>query len=357
MTKPTLERIRQDCREAVLDTEPLLANLKNETVLITGGTGFMGTWLTEMLTYLNDNHRYNTKIILLSQNAYNFSSKAPHLAARKDVSLIEKDVRNLMEIPNEVSYIVHAAANPDNRLHSSDPIKVMNVISRGTESVLSAATRLTNIKKLLNISSGLIYGTQPLELEGMREDYSGSSDCSSITSVYPEAKRFGESLCTAYRSQFKIPIVTARPFAFIGPYQLLDKPWAINNFIRDSLMGGPIRILGDRETVRSYMYASDMAVWILRILAGGKPGLAYNVGSPHAITLKELAEKIAQNYPSPPKIVSDDPASVCAKRSRFVPDTDLAQKTLKLPLKVDIDEAIRRTLMWNKSVCKENTAP
>ncbi|MFZ2456926.1 MAG: NAD-dependent epimerase/dehydratase family protein [Candidatus Altiarchaeia archaeon] len=349
MTKPAQERIRKDCKEATQDTAPLLANLKNETILVTGGTGFMGTWLTEVLAYLNDNQGFNTKIILLSQNAYNFSLKAPHLATRKDVSLIEKDVRNLMEIPEEVSYIIHAAANPDNRLHSSDPIKVMSVISKGTESVLSAATRLPNIKKMLNISSGLIYGPQPLELEKMSEEYRGVSDCSSITSIYPEAKRYGESLCTAYRSQFKLPIVTARPFAFIGPYQLLDKPWAINNFIRDSLIGGPIRILGDKETVRSYMYASDMAVWILRILANGKPGLTYNVGSPHAITLKELAEKIAQNYPSPPKIVSDEQTRGGAKRSRFIPDTSLGEKTLGLTQKVDIDEAIRCTIMWNKS--------
>ncbi len=67
----------------------------------------------------------------------------------------------------------------------------------------------------------------------------------------------------------KLPVVTARPFAFIGPYQGLDKPWAVNNFLRDALLGVPIRILGDADTVRSYMYPSDMAFWLLAILAEG----------------------------------------------------------------------------------------
>jgi dTDP-glucose 4,6-dehydratase len=126
----------------------------------------------------------------------------------------------------------------------------------------------------------------------------------------------------------------------------LDKPWAINNFIRDSLMGGPIRILGDGETVRSYMYPSDMAFWLLRILTDGTPGLTYNVGSPHGITLQKLAEKIAINFPVPPKITSRAAGSGILQRSRLVPDVTLAQKDLSLNQKIDIDEAIRRTLAW-----------
>lgn len=346
MNTNMLNRIRENCEEATANSVPPLSKLRGECILITGGTGFMGTWLVEMVAFLNDNYNFNTKLILLSERAQNFRAKAPHLAMRKDVELVECDVRNVMEIPDEITYIIHAAASPDNRLHASDPLKTMHVISKGTDAILRAAVRLPNLKKLLNISSGLIYGPQPLELEALSEGSYGGFDCGSVASAYVEAKRFAETLCSAYRSQYKMAIITARPFAFIGPYQLLDKPWAINNFIRDSLMGGPIRILGDGETVRSYMYPSDMAFWLLRILVDGTSGLAYNVGSPHGVTLRQLAEKIASNFPDKPKIISHVAGDRALHRSRLVPDVTLAQKSLGLSIKVDIDEAIRRTLLW-----------
>ncbi len=348
MPKQINNLIINDCEEAVGNSPEMLQALKNETIFISGGTGFTGTWLAELISFLNDRHSFNTKMILLSEHAFSFSSKAPHLATRKDITLIEKDVRNLVEISQEVTYIIHAAANPDNRQHSSDPLKVMDVISKGTNTVLNAASRLPNIKKILNVSSGLIYGPQPQELERIPEIAHGGPDCDSILSIYSEAKRYAETLCTAFRNQFKLPIVTARPFAFIGPYQLLDKPWAINNFIRDSLLGGPIRILGDENTVRSYMYASDMAVWLLKMLVDGKPGQAYNVGSPDGITLKQLSERIASHFPAAPEIVHV-PVSRSVSRSRFVPDVALARNSLGLTVKVDIDEAIKRTMMWHKS--------
>lgn len=346
MNQHMLKIIQNDCNEVTANAVSLLSRLKCEYILISGGTGFIGTWLAELVAFLNDNYSFNTRLILLSERAQNFSAKAPHLAMRKDIELIERDVRYIMEIPAEITFIIHAAGNPDNRLHASDPLKTMHVISKGTDAILNAAVRLPNLKKILNISSGLIYGPQPLELDTVPEDYRGGPDCSSVASAYTEAKRFAEMLCSAYGSQYKIAVVTARPFAFIGPYQLLDKPWAINNFIRDSLMGGPIRILGDGETVRSYMYPSDMTFWLLRILADGTPGLTYNVGSPHSVTLQQLAEKIASNFPVQSKIIARAAGGGMLHRSRLVPDVTLAQKDLGLKQTIDIDEAIRRTLSW-----------
>ena len=340
--------VRSDCAEIITDGGMSLSKLRGECILITGGTGFFGTWLTEMISFLNDEYNFNVKIFLLSQGAYNFGSKAPHLAIRKDIKLIEKDIKTVFEIPNQITYIIHAAGNPDNRMHASDPIITMNTIAKGTNALLAAACRLPNLKIILNVSSGLIYGPQPQNMKAIPEKYSGSYDCYSVASVYSEAKRFAETLCAAYASQYKMSIITARPFAFIGPYQFLDKPWAINNFIRDSLMGGPIRILGDGETVRSYMYASDMAYWMLRLLVDGRPGLAYNVGSPHGVSLNQLAIKIANNFTVKPEIMSRVSPSSHIHSSTFVPDVGLAVNTLGLEQKIDIDEAIKRTLSWYK---------
>jgi dTDP-glucose 4,6-dehydratase len=139
-----------------------------------------------------------------------------------------------------------------------------------------------------------------------------------------------------------------RPFAFIGPYQLIEKPWAINNFIRDSLMGGPIRILGNGDTVRSYMYGSEMAYWMLRILLSGKSGHNYNVGSPNPISLKDLATKVSNNFSPLPPILSRNGAETEATHSKFIPNIDVVKKEMSLDIKIDIDEALRKTIEWNK---------
>lgn len=340
--------IRKDCEQVTTNAVHLLSALRRQCILITGGTGFVGTWLAELIAFLNDNHSFNMQLILLSSRASNFGAKAPHLAIRNDITLIERDIRSVVDLPDKVGWIIHAAGNPDNRLHASDPLRTMHTIVKGTDAVLEAATRLPDLNRFLNISSGLVYGSQPWELEAIPESFVGGIDCGSISSAYAEAKRMGETTCAVYRNQHRLPIVNVRPFAFIGPYQLLDRPWAINSFIHDGLLGGPIRILGDGETVRSYMYPSDMAWWVLRILVQGIVGASYNVGSPHGVTLRELAERIVNHFPVRPEIILRVSPRYALFRSKFVPDVSLAKNTLGLNISVDIDTAIKRTIMWNR---------
>jgi nucleoside-diphosphate-sugar epimerase len=348
MTLTQKDIIIEDCQLVTSGLISQLNALKNEKILITGGTGFMGTWLAEIITFLNDNCNFNTHLFLLSTRARTFRERVPHLAFRQDITLVERDVRNLTDISNEVSWIIHAAASPDSRIHASDPLRTIEVIVDGTDSVLEYATRLPEIKKILNISSGQIYGTQPWKLTGIPENYIGGLDCSALNSTYPESKRIAETICSVYRNQQRLPIVNARPFAFIGPYQGLDRPWAINNFIRDSMLGGPIRILGDGQTVRSYMYPSDMAWWILNILVHGSIGMNYNVGSPESISLQELAEKIAGLVPHRPKIIRGISEDKSLRSSRFVPNVDLVTKNLDLKITTNLDSAIKRTVLWNQ---------
>jgi len=340
----------QDCENALAGKTDLLKALRNETVLITGGTGFFGTWLAEMISRLNDVHKFGCRLVLMARRPNLFHEKAPHLAKRPDIVLVSQDTCRLMELPPETSYVIHAAASPDSRLHASDPLQTIDTIVNGTNSVLAAATRLPALKKIMLVSSGLVYGAQPWEMPAIPESFMGSIDCSAAISAYVEAKRVSETIAAAYRSQHRLPITTVRPFAFIGPYQLMDRPWAINNFIRDGLRGGPIRILGDGTSVRSYMYPGDMAFWLLRILVDGVTGRSYNLGSPAGITLKELAEKVAACFPKSIDIECRFLTNEVARRSRLVPDISLAGQELGLSITVDLMTAIRRTILWNQTV-------
>ena len=349
MKSELLQIIEDDCNLVIENSVSCLSPLRDTCILVTGGTGFIGTWIAELITFLNKNYQFNTSLILLSRRASSLSLTAPHLTTQKHVTLIEKDILMAVDIPSEVDWIIHAAGTPDNRIHASEPLRIMNTIINGTDTILSSCTRLPNLQKFLNISSGLVYGAQPWEMNKISESFRGVAEFSSINSAYVESKRVAETVCAVYRNQHRLPITNARPFAFIGPHQHLDRPWAINNFIRDALLGENIRILGDGNTVRSYMYPSDMAFWLINCLIHGSVGSSYNIGNPEGISLYQLAEKIANNVHPRPKIVSRLVEDHDANTSKFIPDTTLAQSSFSLKLTVDLDTAIKRTILWNQS--------
>lgn len=321
--------------------------IKNDVVVITGGTGFVGTWLAGLIAFLNDYHQFNTQVILVARNIESFKVTRPHLAARPDIKLVSADIRHYSDLPMDTNWIIHAAASPDNRLHATQPLETMSVIANGTYSILRAAERCSNFKMLLNLSSGLIYGAQPMQQQNMHESYAGAPKCATVTSAYAEAKRYAETLCAASRSQARMPVVIARPFAFIGPYQSLERPWAINNFINEALCGKTIRILGDGNTVRSYLYASDMAYWLLAMLARGESGEIFNLGSDEAIDLKSLAAVISQKCVSKPNVQLST-AGNHPQTSRFIPDLTFAETRLKLKRTVDLHTALEKTIKWHQ---------
>lgn len=340
--------IPQEIGQTLSGNESLLKDLRNDEIVITGGTGFVGTWLTEFLAHLNDEFSYKTKIHLIARDFSTFKTSRPHLASRSDVNLIRSDVRELIELPKNTSRIVHAAGNPDNRYHNSNPLETMSVIAAGTTQVLQAAMRCSNLKSIVNLSSGHVYGSQPETLSRIPESYVGSVDSNSASCAYAEAKRFGETICASFRSQNHLPVINVRPFSFVGPYQSLDQPWAINSFIHDALQAKPIRVLGDGKIARSYLYATDVALWILRILVAGDIGESYNLGSSEGIELKTLAEKIqAIVEPSPEIHYRVNPGAEW-KKSRFVPDVSRTLETLGLNLTVNLDEALARTIRWHQ---------
>jgi dTDP-glucose 4,6-dehydratase len=262
--------------------------------------------------------------------------------------LVEKDVRGFFEIPSETQWVIHAAASSDSRVHYSDPLSVIDTIVHGTSHVLAESSRLNNLKGLLHLSSALVYGSQPLDLPTIDENQFGPLNCGTPRAAYPEAKRQSESLCHAYRSQYRIPVVTARPFAFIGPYQDLDQPYAINNFMSEGLRGEALRILGDENTVRSYLYPSDMAWWVLNMLVRGESGESFNLGSSDGRSIRQIAEEVAQYFNKKSPIVGGNSAGG-SPRTRWVPDLKKGSSQLGLKVTVGFEEAIQRTVQWFQS--------
>jgi len=345
MKSKQIELISHDCHQALKPNS--LLNLKNQKITITGASGFVGSWLLHSIQYLNESHKFNIQVCAVIKKKSEFDLNKPHLSNFSWLKIISEDVRRITELPKDTNYVIHLAGTPDNRIHSSDPWQVADTIVNGTARILEISSLLPSLKKFLNLSSGLVYGRHGINVGKIAENSICNIDCSKISSTYAEAKRMSEVYTNIYRSQYRIPVVNLRPFAFIGPYQLLDRPWAINNFIRDAIKGGPIRILGDQQTIRSYMYPSDMAFWILNALANASDGTTFNLGSPEGRNLRQVAEEITRNFSNPISIHSAINSNG-QEASCLVPDISYAKTNLGLDVSVSFEQAIKKTVEWFK---------
>jgi len=322
--------------------------LRQSELVVVGGTGFVGSWIAEMVATLNDEYKFNIKLSLISRNIESFSNKLTHLSSREDISLVKSDVRDLKSFPMEADWVIHAAANPDVRAHATRPLDTGSVIVDGTMAMMRISERLGRLKKILYLSSGLVCGSQLIsEKKGLPESVQ-RAPALETSCVYANAKRFAESICSAARAQSRIPVLVARPFSFIGPYQSLETPWAQTTFLSDALQGHSIRVLGDGQVMRSYLYGSDVAFWFLKILIEGKVGDVVNVGSPVGTCLRELATCIAENFdPSPDIIFNTSPHNILGGAGLF-PDTTHAETKYNLSVFTPIDEAVKLTVEWHR---------
>jgi len=333
--------IQEDCAKSCINSSNL-EKLKSSQILITGGTGFVGTWITEMLIYLNENFNFNVTIYLLSRNI----TPSKNYSEFKYVHFIRSDVKSVKELPSTINYVLHAAGTPDSKEHVSNSIKTIDTFYKGTHNILDLASRLPSLIKIVHFSSNKIYGSNYSKVP--MDETNAIIHCYNNQDVYSESKRISETLCKAYMSELHLPIIIVRPFAFIGPFQSLEKPWAINNFIRDAILGSPIRILGNELTTKSYMYGSDVAYFILNILAKGKVGEAYNLGSSHPTTLVELANKIKNIFNSEIEIKIRSSKDTYHETIFDVPNTTKIEHHFNIKLAFDIEESLKRTILWNK---------
>jgi nucleoside-diphosphate-sugar epimerase len=319
-------------------------DLRNKSLLITGAGGFLGSWLIQLINFLNNSHNFSIQLFLIDRDFSNLKQNNPNILNFKNIFVIETDIRSSINLSNSIDYIIHAASTPDRRMHSSSPLDTMRSISEGTSSILHVASRLPNLKMLLNMSASSIYDQS--DMTSIDENSCGKSLSQNVIYAHSEAKRFAEMLCTAARNEARIPVTTLRPFTFCGPYQDIDSPWAINNFIKNAINKSPIKILGNGETIRSYMYGLDFAIWTIVIMLNTKAGEIYNIGSNDGIFLHDLAKKISANFNHSIEIKTNKSLIGEIKTDSLLPNINKACDHFELEIYTEIDEAIKRTIEW-----------
>jgi dTDP-glucose 4,6-dehydratase len=344
MKNATTNRLARDLDDILARTEPLWQELRGQRILITGATGFFGCWLLESFAWANHKLNLNASAVGLSRRPQLLASKASHLAIDPAISLHAADVRSGDFPKGTFSHCIHAATEASATLNREAPLEMFDTIVEGTRRTLQFS--LTNsVTRFLLVSSGAIYGNQPPAVTHVSESFEGGPDPLNSASAYAEGKRGAEMLCSLTATP-NFATTVARCFAFVGPYMELGAHFAIGNFINDRLHDRPVTVSGDGSAVRSYLYASDLMVWLWTILFKGESRRAYNVGSDKALNIATLAREVASALPPDVDITIASKPSPGVPAHRYVPSTVRAREELGLRAEVPLRAAICRTHSW-----------
>ena len=306
-------------------------------VTITGGAGFVGSHLAEFL--LAQGHQVTCLDNLITGNSINLEN----IRDNENFSFIEYDVTNYIDLPDSVDYILHFASPASPVDFDRFPIQIMKAGGVGTLNALGLA-KAKNAKLLL-ASSSEVYGDALISPQ--KEDYWGNVNPIGPRGVYDEAKRFAEALTMAYHRQHGIDTRIARIFNTYGPKMRQDDGRVIPNFITQALRDEPLTVFGDGSQTRSFCYISDLVAAIYKLMLSDviEP---VNLGNPHEMTIKELAEKIISVTGSSSTITyrplpQDDP-----KTRR--PDITRAQNLLGWQPRATLEDGLQQAIAWFKGL-------
>ena len=319
--------------------------LAGKRIFMTGGTGFIGRWMLEALANADRRLHLGVKVRIVTRDPAAFAIKAPHLATYSAFEFLPADVLNLEPDGERYDHVIHAATDASADLNENDPRRMFDTIVEGTRRLLDF-TLAAKAVRFFFLSSGAVYGCQTEEIEHVTEDYLGGPDVTAHRNAYAEGKRAAEMLCAIYAKQFGLDVVTARIFALLGPLLSLDIHYAAGNFIRDAMAGRKVVVQSAGTAVRSYLYAADLTIWLWTIFLRARPNSVYNVGSEEGTSIAQLADRVAS-------LLGDSGSKVLGRpdagwnAGHYVPSTAKIRNELGLSPTVGLDEAIRRTAIWN----------
>lgn len=334
-----------DVADVVRDGMRYADALRGARIVVTGATGWFGTWLLDALAALDDAADLGMSVVAVSRDPSAFAARHRALHAAPSIAWHRADVREPIAIDGPVTHVVHAAADASASLQAAAPDATFSTIVDGTRHVLALAARHPTARVVI-VSSGAVYGRQPDDVPALGEDHRGAPDVLDVGSAYAEGKRAAEMLATIAHATRGTAVTIARCFAFVGPHMPLDAHFAAGNFIRDAVAGRAIAVAGDGRPRRSYLYMTDLVAWLLAILVDGRPGRAYNVGSPHAVSIADLAARCARHAGGGRVDVRIAGGLPHAAGRDYVPDVSRAVRELGVRATVPLDDAIARTAAW-----------
>ena len=311
-------------------------DFKGKHVLVTGGAGFIGSWICDVLTDLD------ADIVCLDNFSTGKIENVNHLMNKTCFNLIERDVCNFHG-KVKYDYILHLASRASPEEYQQNPIETLRTNSLGSYNVLELARK--HDAGIVFTSTSEVYGDA--QVIPTPETYWGNVNPTGVRSCYDEGKRFGEALFMAYYKKYGLDVKIARIFNTFGPRLRADGAYgrAVSRFIDQALFNQSLTVFGDGKQTRSFCYVADTVLALLLFCANNRvSGEVLNVGNPEEITILELAHKIKQMSGSASPITfhplpEDDPKRRC-------PDIKNAEKFLGWRPKFSLELGLRRTMAW-----------
>lgn len=271
--------------------------LKNKSIMISGATGLIGSFLVDVLLDKDDNDGLECDVYALVRDEASAKKRFVKFLDSKHLHFVRYDVKmplTTSEGITRVDYILHLASNTHPVLYATDPIGTITTNILGAKNLLDYSVE-HNVEKFVLASSNEIYGENRGEEELFSEDYCGYIDCNTLRAGYPESKRCAEALCQAYREEKKLDVSIARFTRTYGPTMKMSDTKAISQFIKNGISQRDIILKSDGMQYYSYCYMSDAVSAVLMILLNGENGEAYNVAEEHSdIRLRDLASLVSK---------------------------------------------------------------
>ena len=335
---------------SLIKEAPLLAG---KTLLITGGSGFLGSYIVATINYLNKNTLKKPCKVISIDNHIVGSKNNNLLKEIKDENIVfrEHDVCLPIVIEEQIDYIINAAGVASPTYYKKFPIETIDGTVFGLKNMLELA-RKKDVRSFLYFSSSEIYGDPDPNFIPTPETYKGNVSSIGVRACYDESKRLGETLCIAYHQVHKTPVKIVRPFNVYGPGMSSKDYRVVPMFLCQGLKGMPLTVHDQGNQTRTFCYASDAISGFFKVLLSGKDGEVYNIGNDgDEINMRALAELIARDIfdkkidvnliPYPETYPQDEPRRRC-------PDLKKAKQDLGHELRVNLTTGLKRTHLWLK---------
>lgn len=272
---------------------------KNKSMLITGASGLICSFLVDVLMYRNNVYNDNIKIYMMCRNEKKLLDRfsnydvEPATSNNSNLMYITQNVCDSFNFDIDFDYIIHGASNTHPKQYSTDPVGTITTNIIGMNNILNYCLK-HKPERVFMMSSVEIYGENRGDTEYFDENYLGYINCNTARAGYPESKRLSESLCQSYISQYGLDIVTGRLSRVYGPTMASDDSKALAQFMRNALNNEDIVLKSEGTQLYSYSHVADVASAMLHIMNYGKCGEAYNISdSASDIRLRDLAGILA----------------------------------------------------------------
>ncbi len=272
--------------------------LRNKTVMVTGGGGFLAAYLIKAILTASRGRNMNTQVTCVARRKISVEKRLSAYVGASDFNIFEHDISQPLPTSfPRADYLIHAASQASPKYYGIDPVGTLMANSIGTMYLLQHAVN-TQAERFLFFSSGEVYGV-PLNSEQMiaEHDY-GYVDPMNVRSCYAESKRMGENMCVSWSHQYGLHTNVVRPFHTYGPGIALDDGRVFADFVADVAAGRNIILKSDGLAIRPFCYIADATIAFLTVLMKGAKAEAYNVGNPHAeISIRDLAVNLTKLFP------------------------------------------------------------